>query len=117
MLVLHARAVHGRLQSTPQSHALPAVVDAGSHGTHVAGITAAHHPEDPALSGIAPGAITLTRGLRSQLNCGWPQSCCTCIWSACPASTLPARAPLPAKGAQVALCTIFGERLQHRHAP
>lgn len=34
----------------------PAVVDAGSHGTHVAGITAAHHPEDPALNGIAPGA-------------------------------------------------------------
>jgi tripeptidyl-peptidase-2 len=32
------------------------VVDAGSHGTHVAGITAAHHPEDPALNGIAPGA-------------------------------------------------------------
>jgi hypothetical protein len=45
-----------------------AVVDAGSHGTHVAGITAAHHPEDPALSGIAPG--------------GWVQCCAVCcvLW-------------------------------------
>jgi len=35
---------------------LSIVVDAGSHGTHVAGITAAHHPDDPGLNGIAPGA-------------------------------------------------------------
>ena len=60
-------ACHGRAPApprpcpTPATAALPsllgpAVVDAGSHGTHVAGITAAHHPEDPALSGIAPGA-------------------------------------------------------------
>ena len=32
------------------------VVDAGSHGTHVAGITAAHHEDSPAMNGIAPGA-------------------------------------------------------------
>jgi subtilisin family serine protease len=32
------------------------VVDAGSHGTHVAGITAAFHEREPHLNGIAPGA-------------------------------------------------------------
>ena len=35
---------------------LSLVTDCSPHGTHVAGITAAHHPEDPALNGIAPGA-------------------------------------------------------------
>lgn len=34
---------------------LSVVVDAGSHGTHVAGITSAHHPDEPGLNGIAPG--------------------------------------------------------------
>ncbi|KAL0024941.1 hypothetical protein WJX77_004746 [Trebouxia sp. C0004] len=35
---------------------LSIVVDSGSHGTHVAGITAAHQPDNPSLNGIAPGA-------------------------------------------------------------
>jgi tripeptidyl-peptidase-2 len=32
------------------------VTDAGSHGTHVASIVAAHHPGARALDGVAPGA-------------------------------------------------------------
>ena len=35
---------------------LSVACDAGSHGTHVAAITAAYHPEDSDLNGIAPGA-------------------------------------------------------------
>lgn len=40
---------------SPTADTLTIVADAGSHGTHVAGIVGAHHPDHPELNGVAPG--------------------------------------------------------------
>lgn len=40
-----------------EGNVLSIVVDSGSHGTHVAGITSAYSPDNPGLNGIAPGGL------------------------------------------------------------
>ena len=39
-----------------EGQVLSICTDAGAHGSHVAGIVAANHPDQPELNGIAPGA-------------------------------------------------------------
>lgn len=58
-----------------EGNVLSIVVDAGSHGTHVAGITAAYHEDKPHLNGIAPGAaIPLAASLHLVPSCRDRQS-------------------------------------------
>lgn len=48
-------AVNYALNIYENGNLLSIATTSESHGTHVAGIAAAYHPDDPSLNGVAPG--------------------------------------------------------------
>jgi tripeptidyl-peptidase-2 len=80
---------------------LSIVADVGAHGTHVAGIVAAHFPDQPELNGIAPGAqlvavkIGDTRFGSSSLGTGEIRGCVAVIQNNCDLINMSYGGPTP----------------------